>query len=68
MRSFQGHSIRSNRVINDDYDDEEHTIVTKFREKITRLSQFITIYLFREINSVFLTEEINILGHVIYVY
>ena len=33
MRSFQGHSIRSNRVINDDYDDEEHTIVTKFREK-----------------------------------
>ena len=36
MRSFQGHSIRSNRVINDDYDDEEHTIVTKFREKITR--------------------------------
>ena len=51
MRSFQGHSIRSNRVINDDYDDEEHTIVTKFREKITRWSQFITIYLSKEINK-----------------
>ena len=36
MRSFQGHSIRSNRVINDDYDDEEHKIVTKSREKFTR--------------------------------
>ena len=36
MRSFQGHNIRSNRVINDDYDDEVPKIVPKSREKNTR--------------------------------